>query len=157
DPEFLVRVEHVPADVAVGESYPLTDLELASRLSFFLWSSIPDDELIDIASAGRPHEPADLERRVRPMLADPRAAALVENFAQQWFYLRNLPTTNPDGIYYPDWDDELRHAFQRETELLFEHIVQADRSILDLLDADYTFVNERLAKHYGIPNIYGSH
>ncbi|MEK9649166.1 MAG: DUF1592 domain-containing protein, partial [Gammaproteobacteria bacterium] len=157
DPEFLVRREHEPEDIQAGETYQLTDLELASRLSFFLWSSIPDEELIDLASRSRLSDPEVLEAQVRRMLDDPRADALVKNFGQQWLYLRNLPTTSPDGIFFPDWDAELRHAFQQETELLFESIIREDRSILTLLDADYTFVNERLAKHYGIPNIYGAH
>jgi hypothetical protein len=157
DPEFVVRREHEPADLEVGDVYRITDLELASRLSFFLWSSIPDDTLIELASSGQLSEPAVLEAQVRRMLDDPRAISLVENFGQQWLYLRNLPTTSPDGIFFPDWDAELRNAFQGETELLFESILREDRSILTLLDADYTFVNERLAKHYGIPNIYGSH
>lgn len=157
DPEFLVRTEHEPQNLTVGQSYLITDLELASRLSFFLWSSIPDAELLSIASAGQLSEPATLEQQVRRMLDDPRSDALVKNFAQQWLYLRNLPATSPDGIFYPNWDDELRQGFVRETELLFESIVREDRSVIDLLDADYTFVNERLAKHYGMPNIYGSH
>jgi len=157
DPEFLVRREHEPEDIQAGETYQLTDLELASRLSFFLWSSIPDEELIDLASRSRLSDPEVLEAQVRRMLDDPRAHALVKNFGQQWLYLRNLPTTSPDGIFFPDWDAELRHAFKQETELLFESIIREDRSILTLLDADYTFVNERLAKHYGIPNIYGAH
>jgi hypothetical protein len=157
DPEFLVRVETEPTDVAVGASYPISDLELASRLSFFLWSSIPDEELLALASENKLGDPAVLEQQVRRMLDDPRSAALVQNFAQQWLYLRNLPSTSPDGIYYPNWDDELRKGFQRETELLFESVMREDRPVTDLLDADYTFVNERLAKHYGIPNIYGSH
>jgi hypothetical protein len=155
-PQFLVRAEKEPATLAPGEPYRITDLELASRLSFFLWSSIPDDELIELASQQNLHEPAVLESQVRRMLADDRSGALVSNFASQWFYLRNLPSTFPDGVYYPDWDDELRKSFQRETELLFESIVREDRSVTDLLDADYTFVNERLATHYGIANIYGS-
>ena len=157
DPEFLVRREHEPADLEDGEIYRITDLELASRLSFFLWSSIPDDELITLAADNRLSDPAVLEAQVRRMLDDPRADALVQNFGQQWLYLRNLPTTSPDGIFFPDWDAELRQAFKQETELLFESIIREDRSILTLLDADYTFVNERLAKHYGIPNIYGAH
>jgi len=157
DPEFLVRREHGPADLEDGEIYRITDLELASRLSFFLWSSIPDDELITLAADNRLSDPAVLEAQVRRMLDDPRADALVQNFGQQWLYLRNLPTTSPDGIFFPDWDAELRQAFKQETELLFESIIREDRSILTLLDADYTFVNERLAKHYGIPNIYGAH
>lgn len=157
DPEFLVRTEQEPQNLTVGQSYLITDLELASRLSFFLWSSIPDVELLTLASAGQLSEPATLEQQVRRMLDDPRSDALVKNFAQQWLYLRNLPATSPDGIFYPNWDDELRQGFVRETELLFESIVREDRSMIDLLDADYTFVNERLAKHYGMPNIYGSH
>lgn len=157
DPEFLVRTEHEPQNLTVGQSYLITDLELASRLSFFLWSSIPDTELLTLASAGQLSQPATLEQQVRRMLDDPRSDALVKNFAQQWLYLRNLPATSPDGIFYPNWDDELRQGFVRETELLFESIVREDRSVIDLLDADYTFVNERLAKHYGMPNIYGSH
>jgi mono/diheme cytochrome c family protein len=156
-PQFLVRAEREPATARPGEAYRVTDLELASRLSFFLWSSIPDDELIAVARQGRLNTPRVLEQQVRRMLADSRSAALVNNFAQQLLYLRNLPSTSPDGVYYPDWDDELRTAFQRETELFFETIFREDRSVLDLLNADYTFVNERLARHYGIPNIYGSH
>jgi len=157
DPEFLIRREHVPENLADGEIYPLTDLELASRLSFFLWSSVPDDELINLAASHQLSDPDTLKAQVIRMLDDPRANALVRNFGQQWLYLRNLPTTSPDGIYFPDWDAELRQAFQRETELLFESIIREDRSILTMLDADYTFVNERLAKHYGMPNIYGAH
>lgn len=157
DPEFLVRVEREPADVAPGESYAIDDLELASRLSFFLWSSLPDDELVTLASEKKLGDPAVLRQQVLRMLDDPRSDALVKNFAQQWLYLRNLPSTSPDGIYYPNWDDELRKGFQRETELLFESIVREDRPVTDLLDANYTFVNERLARHYGMPNIYGSH
>ena len=156
-PQFLVRAEREPATIRAGQSYRLTDLELASRLSFFLWSSIPDDELITVASQRRLSSPRVLEQQVRRMLADPRSASLVNNFAQQLLYLRNLPATSPDGVYYPDWDDELRSAFQRETELFFESIMREDRNVLDLLTADYTFANERLARHYGIPNIYGSH
>ena len=135
--------------------YRISDTELASRLSFFLWSSIPDDELLKLAIQGKLHEPAVLERETRRMLADDRARALVTNFADQWLYLRDLKNTNPDAREFPDFDDNLRQAFQRETEMLFESILREDRSVLDLLDADYTFVNERLAKHYGIANIYG--
>ena len=156
-PQFLVRAEREPANVAAGNAHRITDLELASRLSFFLWSSIPDDELLTAASQGRLRNPRVLEQQVRRMLADPRSSALVTNFGQQWLYLRNLPATSPDGVFYPDWDDELRKAFQRETELFFESIIREDRNVVDLLTADYTFVNERLARHYGIPNIYGSH
>jgi len=156
-PNFLVRAEKEPASVAAGQPYRITDLELASRLSFLLWSSIPDDELIAAATQGRLSAPRVLERQVRRMLADPKSSALVTNFGQQLLYLRNLPATSPDGVFYPDWDDELRQAFQSETELFFESLIREDRSVVDLLTADYTFVNERLARHYGIPNIYGSH
>jgi hypothetical protein len=156
-PQFLVRAEKEPAGVAAGRTYRITDLELASRLSFFLWSSIPDDELINLASQGRLGTPKVLEQQVKRMLADPRSDALVRNFGDQYLYLRNLAATSPDGIFYPDWDDELRQAFKRETELFFDSIIREDRNVVDLLTADYTFVNERLARHYGIPNIYGSH
>lgn len=155
-PQFLVRTEREPANVADGQSYRITDLELASRLSFFLWSSIPDDELIDVAGRNRLSNPQVLDQQVRRMLADPKSEALVENFGAQFLYLRNLQATSPAGVFYPDWDNELRTSFQRETELFFESIIREDRSIVDLLTADYTFVNERLAKHYGIPNVYGS-
>jgi hypothetical protein len=156
-PQFLVRAEKEPAAVPAGHTYRITDLELASRLSFFLWSSIPDDELINLASQGRLSAPKVLEQQVRRMLADRRSDALVRNFGDQYLYLRNLAATSPDGIFYPDWDDELRQAFKRETELFFDSIIREDRNLVDLLTADYTFVNERLARHYGIPNIYGSH
>jgi hypothetical protein len=156
-PQFLVRAEKEPVAVAAGRPYRITDLELASRLSFFLWSSIPDDELITVATQGRLRSPRVLDQQVRRMLKDPKSSALVTNFGQQLLYLRNLPATSPDGIFYPDWDHELRQAFQRETELFFESIIREDRNVVDLLTADYTFVNERLARHYGIPNIYGSH
>jgi Protein of unknown function (DUF1592)/Protein of unknown function (DUF1588)/Protein of unknown function (DUF1587)/Protein of unknown function (DUF1585)/Protein of unknown function (DUF1595) len=155
-PQFLIRAEREPADVAVGQAYHITDLELASRLSFLIWSSIPDDELIDMAAHNKLHEPAVLEREVRRMVADPKADSLVTNFGDQLFYLQNLASTAPDGVFYPNWDDDLRKDFKRETELLFGSIIKENRSVLDLLDADYTFVNERLAKHYGIPNVYGS-
>jgi len=155
-PQFLVRAEGEPASAPPGQPYRITDLELASRLSFFLWSSVPDDELIGLASQGRLSQPRVLEQQVRRMIADPRSESLVSNFAQQWFYLRNLPATSPDGVFYPNWDDELRQSLKRESELFFESIVREDRNILDLLTADYTFVNERLAHHYGIPGIYGS-
>jgi hypothetical protein len=156
-PQFLVRVEKEPEGIRAGEPYRITDLELASRLSFFLWSSIPDDELLSLAGQNRLHEPAILEQQVRRMLSDPKSSALVENFAGQLLYLRNLQATSPDGVFYPNWDDELRKSFRRETELLFESIMREDRNVVDLLTADYTFLNERLAQHYGIPNIYGSH
>ena len=136
--------------------YRLGDLELASRLSFFLWSSIPDDQLLTTAVQGKLKDPVVLEQEVRRMLADPRARALVDNFAGQWLFLRNLKSHVPDNKEFPNFDDNLRQAFRRETELLFESIMREDRSVLDLLTADYTFVNERLARHYGIPNVYGS-
>jgi mono/diheme cytochrome c family protein len=155
-PQFLVRAEREPVAVKAGQPYRVTDLELASRLSFFLWSSIPDEELVTVAAQGRLSQPTVLAQQVRRMLRDPRADALVTNFGQQLLYLRNLPATSPDGIYYPNWDDELRQALKRESELFFESVLREDRGVLDLLTADYTFVNERLAKHYGIPNVYGS-
>jgi cytochrome c551/c552 len=155
DPEFVFRFEPPPDNVAPGEQYRISDTELASRLSFFLWSSIPDDELLNLAIQGKLHEPAVLERETRRMLADDRSDALAANFAGQWLYLRDLKSSNPDGREFPDFDDNLRQAFQRETEMLFESILHEDRSVLDLLNADYTFVNERLAKHYGIANVYG--
>jgi hypothetical protein len=155
-PQFLIRAEREPANVVAGQPYRITDLELASRLSFLLWSSIPDDQLIKVANDNQLHTPTVLEAQVRRMLADPKAGALVENFGDQLLYLRNLPATSPDGVYYPNWDDELRKSFRRETELLFESIVKENRNVVDLLTADYTFLNERLAQHYGIPNIYGS-
>ena len=155
-PEFLFRVERDPKGIAAGTAYRLSDVELASRLSFFLWSSIPDDELLDAAMAGKLHEPDVLESQVRRMLADQRSETLVTNFASQWLYLRNLDGIRPDMRLFPDWDDNLRQSFRRETELFFESILREDRSVLDLLRADYTFLNERLAKHYGVPNIYGS-
>ena len=156
-PEFLLRVERDPEDLDSDEPYFVSDLELASRLSFFLWSSLPDDELIDTAADGTLREPAVLESHVRRMLADPRSESLVTNFAAQWLYLRNLPAVSPDFIVFPDFDETLRRALRQETELFFESIVREDRGALDLLTADYTFVNERLARHYGIPGIYGSH
>jgi mono/diheme cytochrome c family protein len=156
-PQFLIRAEREPANLENGQSHRISDLELASRLSFFLWSSIPDDELITVASQNRLRDASVLAQQVRRMLADPKSDALVENFAAQYLYLRNLPATSPSSVFYPDWDHELRVAFQRETEMLFESIIRENRSVVDLLNADYTFVNERLAKHYGIPNIYGAH
>jgi mono/diheme cytochrome c family protein len=155
-PQFLVRAEREPADIPAGRPYRITDLELASRLSFLLWSSIPDDHLIEVAAQNKLHLPATLEREVHRMLADPKADALVENFGDQLLYLRNLPSTAPDGVFYPNWDDDLRKDFRRETELLFGSIIKENRSVLDLLNADYTFLNERLARHYDIPNVYGS-
>ena len=157
DPEFIFRFEPAPAGVKPGVPYRISDTALASRLSFFLWSSIPDEELLTLAIEGKLREPAVLERQTRRMLADPKASALVTNFAGQWLYLRDLKNARPDGELFPDFDDNLRRALQRETEMLFEHILRDNRSVLELLDADYTFVNERLAKHYGIPNVYGPH
>ena len=155
-PEFLFRVEQEPTAVAPNTPYRVSDLQLASRLSFFLWSSIPDDELLDAAVAGTLHEPAVLGRQVKRMLADGRSRALVTNFASQWLHLRNLDSITPDMRLFPDFDDNLRQAFRQETELFFESILREDRSALDLLHADYTYVNERLAKHYGIPHVYGT-
>ena len=156
DPQFVFRFERDPANVPAGTPHRVTDLELASRLSFFLWSSIPDDELLNAAEQGKLKDPAVLQQQIRRMLKDPRSEALVTNFAGQWLYLRELKNRNPDLIMYPDFDDNLRQAFQRETEMLFESIVREDRNVFEMLTADYTFVNERLAKHYGIPNVYGS-
>ena len=153
DPQFLFRMEREPAGVAAGAAYRVTDLDLASRLSFFLWSSIPDDQLREAAVRGELKEPAGLERQVRRMLADPRAEALVNNFAGQWLYLRELKNARPDS---PDFDANLRSSLQRETEMVFRTIVQEDRSVVDLLDSDFTFVDERLARHYGIPGVLGS-
>ena len=154
-PEFLFRVESDP--VKGGSSvYRLGDLELASRLSFFLWSSLPDEPLIALAAQGKLKQPAVLEQQVRRMLADPRSKTLIDNFAEQWLHLRNLKTSNPDLGAFPDFDDNLRQAMKQETELFFDSIMREDRSVMDLLNADYTFVNERLARHYGMPNIYGS-
>ena len=155
-PEFVFRVEQDPAGVAPNTAYRLTDVELASRLSFFLWSSIPDDELLDTAISGKLKTPAALEKQVRRMLADPRSRVLATNFAEQWLYLRNLASASPDMRLFPDFDDNLRQSFRQETELFFESIMREDRNVLDLLGANYTFLNQRLAKHYGIPNIYGS-
>jgi mono/diheme cytochrome c family protein len=156
-PEFLFRIERDPAGAAPDSVYRVNDLALASRLSFFLWSSIPDDELLAAAERGNLNKPKVLEKQVRRMLADSRAENLSRNFADQWLHLRNLESITPDLRLFPDFDDNLRQAFRRETELHFESILREDRSVLDLLKVDYTFLNERLAKHYGIPNVYGSH
>ncbi len=156
DPEFLFRIIREPADPAPGTAYRLSDLELASRLSFFLWSSIPDDELLDVAARGEISDPAVLETQIQRMLADARSEALVSNFAAQWLFLRNLRVVAPDVNAFPEFDDNLRQAFQRETELFLGSQIREDRSVADLLAADYTFVNERLARHYGIPNVYGN-
>jgi hypothetical protein len=152
----VFRTEEAPAATPAGGVYRISDLELASRLSFFLWSSIPDDELLDVAARGRLSDPATMERQVRRMLADRRAESLVTNFGAQWLYLRNLSSHIPDPRLLPDFDDNLRQALRTETELFFQSIIDEDRSVLDLLRGKYTYVNERLAKHYGIANVYGS-
>lgn len=154
DPRFLYRIEAEPTDVADGSIYRISDIELASRLSFFLWSSVPDETLIRVASEGHLTDTRVLEQQVRRMLADPRSRALVDNFAGQWLRLRELRTAQPED---KGFDENLRRAFERETELLFANIIHEDRSLIELLDADYTFVNERLAGHYGIPNVHDSY
>jgi hypothetical protein len=156
-PQFLFRIESQPANANPGTAYPITDLELASRLSFFLWSSIPDDELLSLAEQKRLKEPGVLDAQIKRMLEDPKSQALVSNFAGQWLYLRNLQSARPDNKTFPDFDDNLRQSFRKETEMLFASIMREDHNVLDLLTADYTFVNDRLAQHYGIPNIYGTH
>ena len=154
-PQFLFRMEQDPADAAPGSLYRISDLELATRLSFFLWSSVPDEELLETAIDGRLSRPAELEKQVRRMLADARAGTLAQDFAGQWLYLRNLRASNPDMYVFPDFDDNLRQSAVRETELLFETIIREDRPVPELLTADFTFLNERLARHYRIPGIYG--
>jgi len=154
-PKFIYRIEAEPATLK-AEAYRISDLDLASRLSFFLWSTIPDDELLKVAEQGRLKDPVVLEQQVRRMLKDPRAEALAVNFAGQWLNLRGLQSVGPLPMLYPDFDDPLRQAMRREVELLFDSIVREDSSVVDLLTANYTFVNERLARHYGIPNVYGS-
>jgi hypothetical protein len=156
NPQFLFRVERDPPGVAARSAYRVSDIDLASRLSFFLWSSIPDDELLDLAARKELHKPAVLEKQVRRLLADERSRTLATDFAAQWLHLRNLESIVPDLRLFPDFDDNLRKAFRRETELLFESVVREDRSVLDLLKADYTFLNERLAAHYDIPHVYGN-
>ena len=155
-PSFVFRIENDREDLPEGSAFPITDLELATRLSFFLWSSLPDDRLIELAAAGRLSNPDTLASEVRRMLTDPRAEALARNFAGQWLHLRNLATIRPNTDYYPDFDNNLREGFRREAEMFFMSIVSENRSVVDLLTADYTFVDERLAKHYGIPDVYGS-
>ena len=155
-PNFVFRVEE-DSSSKPGTVQQVTDVELASRLSFFLWSSIPDDALLDVASRGQLRTASVLEREVRRMIADPKAGSFIRNFTGQWLHTRNLRTVMPNHDEFPDFDDTLRDAFQTEAELFFESIVRGDRDAIDLLTADYTFVNERLAKHYGIPNVYGSH
>ncbi len=155
-PSFLYRIERDPAGLQAGAAHAVSDVELASRLSFFLWSSIPDEKLLNLATAGRLREPGVLDAQVRRMIADKRADALVSNFAGQWLQLRNLESkVAPDLLLFPDFDDNIRKAFRRETELFFAYIMRENRSALELLSADYTFLNERLAKHYGIPGVYG--
>ena len=156
-PEFLFRVEIEPASAKPGTSYRISDLELASRLSFFLWSSVPDDELLDLAARGRLRQPAVLDEQVRRMLADSRSEALTANFAGQWLQLRNLAAIKPSEVLFPDFDDTLRQGFRRETELFFDSVIREDRGLMTLLDADYTYLNDRLARHYGIRGIQGSH
>ena len=156
DPEFIFRVERDPVNIARDTAYHVSDLVLASRLSFFLWSSIPDDELLVLAVHGQLKDPAVLEQQVRRMLADERSKALVENFAGQWLLLRNMPNVTPDPNIFPEFDENLREAFLRESELFVESVVREDRSVVDLLTANYTFVNERLAQHYQIPDVYGN-
>ncbi len=155
-PEFLFRIERDPPGLPAGTPYRISDAELASRLSFFLWSSMPDEGLLAVALRGELGERKELERQVRRMLADRRSQALLTNFAAQWLHLRNLESVTPDMRSFPNFDDNLRQAMRRETELLLESVIKEDRSVLDLLSADYTFLNERLAKHYGIPHVYGS-
>ncbi|TWT94313.1 hypothetical protein Pla100_39240 [Neorhodopirellula pilleata] len=156
NPNFLFRIESTPTDAIPGKPYRIDDFELASRLSFFLWSSLPDDRLLDLAQAERLNKPESLRNEVARMLADQRSEALATNFASQWLYLRNLDSMTPDLRLFPDFDDNLRQAMRMETEMLFSDIMRGNRSVLDLINADYTFLNERLATHYGIPGILGS-
>ncbi|MBL6764275.1 MAG: DUF1592 domain-containing protein [Verrucomicrobiae bacterium] len=155
-PNFLIRVEKDPSDAKSGQAYRVPDLELASRLSFFLWNSLPDEELLSLAERNELGRPKELEQQTRRLLADPRSTSLAVNFAGQWLHLRNLESITPNLRLFPDFDDNLRQAFRRETELLFESVLTENRPVTDLLSADHTFLNERLAKHYGIPHIYGS-
>jgi len=155
-PQFLYRIER-DSSVTPGQAYPIADIELASRLSFFLWSSIPDEELLQTALDGRLREPETLSTQVQRMLADPRSASMVTNFAAQWLFLRDVTAKEPDVFIFPDYDETLRQAFERETELFVDSVLREGRSVVDLLTADYTFVNERLAKHYGITNVQGSY
>ena len=156
-PWFLFRVESDAGDAPAGSEHRINDLELASRLSFFLWSSTPDDELLELAEKGRLHDASVLEAQVKRMVTDQRADALVENFVGQWLQLRNLDSrARPDLLMFPDFDGNLRNAFRTETEMVFAHVLREGRPVNELMTADYTFVNERLARHYGIPGIYGS-
>jgi len=156
DPKFIYRIESDPANAVPGTINRISDLELASRLSFFLWSTIPDDELLTVAAQGKLKDPVILAQQVKRMLADPKAEALVTNFASEWLFLRNLQSVNPASDDFPNFDENLRQAFRTETEMFVGSVMREDRNVTDLLTANYTFVNERLAKHYGIPNIYGS-
>jgi mono/diheme cytochrome c family protein len=156
-PQFLFRIEQEPASAVPGSVYTISDVELASRLSFFIWSSIPDDELLDAAAAGTLHQPAMLRRQVNRMLADARSRSLVTNFAAQWLFLRDVETKEPDVYTFREFDEGVRASFVRETELFLDSILRGNRSVTDLLTADYTFLNEALARHYGIPNVTGSH
>ena len=153
-PKFLYRAESVPEHLA-QPSYRISDVDLASRLSFFLWSRLPDEELLDAASKGKLSDPKVLDPQVKRLLADPKSKSLVTNFAFQWLKVRNVDNIDPDAVQFPNFDDSLREAFKREMELFVESVIREDRSVLDLLTANYTFVNERLALHYGIPNIRG--
>ena len=155
-PDFLFRIEQDPRDAEPGSMYSITDTELASRLSFFLWSSLPDDELLDLVERGELRNPGVLEAQVKRMMSDSRSSGFIENFVGQWLYLRNLSGIYPDPASFPEFDENLREAFQRETELFIDDQIRSDRSLRELLSADYTYVNERLAEHYGIPKIYGS-
>jgi hypothetical protein len=155
-PQFLFRIERDPSNAAAGTAQPVSDLELASRLSFFLWSSIPDDELLTLASQGKLRQPGILHQQVDRMLADSRSTSLVSNFAEQWLYLRDIENKRPNEALFADFDESLRNAFRRETDLFLDSVLRGNHSVLDLLSANYTFVNERLAKHYDIPNVHGS-
>jgi hypothetical protein len=154
-PDFLFRAEHDPKGSAPGTVYRIGDFELASRLSFFLWSSIPDDQLLNLAEQGKLKDASVLQQQVRRMLDDPKSQSLVDNFAGQWLYLRNLQLSRPDPDAFPEFDESLRQAFRTETSLFFQNVFREDHSVLELLDANYTFLNQRLAQHYGIPNVYG--
>jgi hypothetical protein len=156
-PQFLYRIEHQPANAGQDTVWHVSDLELASRLSFFLWSSIPDDRLLDLAEKNKLHDPGVLQSEVRRMLADPRSEALITNFAEQWLYLRDIEAKQPDEILFPEFDQTLRVALRQETELFLSSVFRENRSLLDLLSANYTFLNERLAQHYGIPGVRGSY
>jgi hypothetical protein len=156
NPRFLFRFERAPVSLAPGTLYRISDLELAARLSYFLWSTAPDEELLNVAAQGKLNDPAMLEKQARRMLADPKATALTSNFASQWLHLRNLKEVQPDAYQFLDFTKNLADSMMRETQLFFDGIVREDRNVLDLLTADYTFVDEALAKHYGIPNVSGS-